>query len=135
MNQSKKRILSTIAIVVASVAFGVLISADLGMMQKSHAQSATAIQTSTGPVTSVTIPSFADVASRVMPAVVSITTTEIVHQSAMRQHGGMNIDPFDFFFPNPNGQRNPTPNPNNRRRQAPDNNGDDDDARRQLSGG
>jgi len=133
MNQSNKRILSTIAIIVASVAFGVLISADLGMMQKSHAQSATAIQTSTGPVTSVTIPSFADVASRVMPAVVSITTTEIVHQSSMRQRG-MTIDPFDFFFPNPNGQRNPNPN-NNRRRQTPDNNGDDDDARRQLSGG
>ena len=131
MNQSKKRILSTLAIIIASVAFGVLISADLGMMQKSHAQSATAIQTSSGPVTSVTIPSFADVASRVMPAVVSITTTEIVHQSALRQRGGgTTIDPFDFFFPNPNGQRNP----NNRRRQTPDN-GDDDDARRQLSGG
>jgi serine protease Do len=133
MNQSSKRILSTLAIIVASVAFGVLISADLGMMQKSHAQSAAAIQTSTGPVTSVTIPSFADVASRVMPAVVSITTTEIVHQSSLRQQRGMTIDPFDFFFPNPNGQRNP----NNNRRQTPDNNGNgnDDDARRQLSGG
>src|SRR5689334_15924417 len=130
MNQSSKRILSTIAIVIASVAFGVLISADLGMMQKSHAQTTSAIQTSTGPVTSVTIPSFADVASRVMPAVVSITTTEIVHQSSLRQRG-MTIDPFDFFFPNPNGQRNP----NNNRRQTPDNNGNDDDARRQLSGG
>jgi serine protease Do len=132
MNHSSKRILSTIAIVIASVAFGVLISADLGMMQKSHAQTSTNIQTSSGSVTSVTIPSFADVASRVMPAVVSITTTEIVHQSSMRQHG-MTIDPFDFFFPNPNGQRNP----NNNRRQTPDNNGNgnDDDARRQLSGG
>ncbi|HEX3582236.1 MAG TPA: Do family serine endopeptidase [Thermoanaerobaculia bacterium] len=134
MNQSSKRILSTIAIVIASVAFGVLISADLGMMQKSHAQSASAIQTSSGPVTSVTIPSFADVASRVMPAVVSITTTEIVHQSALRQRG-MTVDPFDFFFPNPNGQRNP-----NNRRQTPDNNGNgngngNDDERRQLSGG
>ena len=39
MNQSTKRILSTMAIIVASVAFGVVISADLGMMQKSHAQS------------------------------------------------------------------------------------------------
>src|ERR1051326_5004768 len=128
MNQSSKRILSTIAIVIASVAFGVLISADLGMMQKSHAQTSTAIQTSTGPVTSVTVPFLADVASRVMPAVVSITTTEIVHQSSLRQRG-MTIDPFDFFFPNPNGERNP----NNNRRQTPDNNGDDE--RRQLSGG
>jgi serine protease Do len=132
MNHSSKRILSTAAIIVASVAFGVLISADLGMMQKSHAQSTAAIQTSTGPVTSVTIPSFADVASRVMPAVVSITTTEIVHQSAMKQRG-MTIDPFDFFFPNPNGQNNPNPNNRRRQQQAPD--GNDDDARRQLSGG
>src|ERR1043165_7539140 len=130
MNQSSKRILSTIAIVIASVAFGVLISADLGMMQKSHAQTAAAIQTSSGPVTSVTIPSFADVASRVMPAVVSITTTEIVHQSSLKQRG-MTINPFDFFFPNPNGDRNP--NNNRRRQQTPDNNGNDDDARRQLN--
>jgi serine protease Do len=134
MNHSSKRILSTAAIIIASVAFGVLISADLGMMQKSHAQTSTAIQTSTGPVTSVTIPSFADVASRVMPAVVSITTTEIVHQSSLRGQRGMTIDPFDFFFPNPDGQRNP--NNNRRRQQTPDNgNGNDDDARRQLSGG
>ncbi|HEY2094323.1 MAG TPA: Do family serine endopeptidase [Thermoanaerobaculia bacterium] len=131
MNYSSKRFLSTAAIIIASVAFGVLISADLGMMQKSHAQSTAAIQTSTGPVTSVTIPSFADVASRVMPAVVSITTTEIVHQSSLRGQHGMTIDPFDFFFPNPNGQRSPN---NNRRQQMPDN-GNDDDARRQLSGG
>jgi len=125
--------LSTAAIIVASVAFGVLISADLGMMQKSHAQSAAAIQTPQGAVTSVTIPSFADVASRVMPAVVSITTTEIVKQSSLKQRG-MTIDPFDFFFPNPDGsQRNPN---NNRRRPTPnngDNNGEDE--RRQLSGG
>src|SRR5438045_2171809 len=130
MNHSNKRTLSTAAIIVASVAFGVLISADLGMMQKSHAQSVTPIQTSSGPVTAVTIPSFADVASRVMPAVVSITTTEIVHQSALRRRG-MTIDPFDFFFPNPDGQRNP--NPNNNRRRSPQNSpnspnpGDDDE--------
>jgi hypothetical protein len=33
-----QRILSTIAIVIASVAFGILISADLGFMRKSNAQ-------------------------------------------------------------------------------------------------
>src|SRR6476469_4319556 len=69
MTPSTKRILSTIAIAIASVAFGVIISADLGLMRNSHAQPAQ-IQTSSGPVTTVTIPSFADVAARVMPAVV-----------------------------------------------------------------
>src|SRR5437870_11981153 len=125
MNSSMKRILSTIAIVIASVAFGVLISADLGLMQKSHAQSAT-IQTTNaapGPVTTVAIPSFADVASRVMPAVVSITTTEIVKTTDMRRRSG-GIDPFDFFFPDPRDQR--------RRGNSPD--AQEDDERRQLSG-
>src|SRR5258708_18432091 len=100
MNQSTKRILSTIAIIIASVVFGVIISADLGLMRKSNAQPAPA-QTSQGPVTSVTIPSFADVAARVAPAVVSITTTEIVHSADLRRRGG--VDPFAFFFPDPPG--------------------------------
>ena len=124
MNQSTKRILSTIAIMIASVAFGVLISADLGFMRQSHAQTATAINTAQGPVTSVTIPSLADVASRVLPTVVSITTTEIVHSSTMNRNGG-GIDPFDFFFPDP---RNA---PNQRRRGQ----NDDDDERPQRAGG
>src|SRR5438477_772173 len=103
MNSRTKRILSTIAIVIASVAFGIVISADLGLMKKSNAQSAP-IQTSSGAVTSVTIPSFADIASRVAPAVVSITSTEVVKTSDMRRRG-FGIDPFDFFFPNPNDSR------------------------------
>jgi serine protease Do len=120
MSQPTKRIFSTVAIVIASVSFGVLISADLGLMGQSNAQTATAIQTSQGAVSAVTIPSFADVAARVAPAVVSITTTEIVKNSEQRrQFGG--VDPFDFFFPDP---RNP-----NRRRS------DEDDERPQRSGG
>lgn len=111
--------LSTIAIVIASVAFGVLVTADLGFMRKSNAQTTSSVSTPQGPVTSVTIPSFADVASRVMPTVVSITSTEIVHQSDMRRRGG--IDPFDFFFPDP---RNPHRGP-----------GNGDDERPQRSGG
>ncbi len=98
MSHSTKRVLSTLAIIIASVAFGVIISADLGLMKKSAAQTAT-IQTSSGPITSVTIPSFADVAQRVMPAVVSITTTEVIKQSDLRKKGMM--DPFEFFFPDP----------------------------------
>ena len=105
MSHSMKRILWTLAIIIASVAFGVIISADLGLMRKSSAQSAP-IQTASGQaVTSVTIPSFADVAARVTPAVVSIATTEVVKTSDLRkrQGGGGTIDPFEFFFPNPNG--------------------------------
>jgi serine protease Do len=105
MNSHTKRILSTIAIIIASVAFGIVISADLGLMRKSSAQSAAPIQTSSTTVTSVSIPSFADIAARVAPAVVSITSTEVVKASDLRRRNGMGIDPFDFFFPNPNDSR------------------------------
>lgn len=94
MTQGMKRNLSIVAIVIASVTFGIILTADLGWMKSSKAQEA--IQTTQGAVPSVTIPSFASVAERVMPAVVSITTTEVFDRSERR-----GVDPFDFFFPNP----------------------------------
>src|ERR1044071_3265598 len=126
MNQSTKRILSTIAIVIASVAFGILISADLGLMKQSKAQSS-AMQTQSGAVpAAVTIPSFADVAARVMPAVVSITSTEVIKTSQLRRNQQF-VDPFEFFFPSPQQRRTPGG------RQAP---GDDqDDEQKQVAGG
>src|SRR5438045_5600278 len=120
--------LSSAASIIASVAFGVLISADIGMMQKSHAQSNVAIQTPQGPVTSVTIPSFADVAARVMPAVVSITSTEVIKTSDLRRNHPFGVDPFEFFFPDPQGQRR-----QQRRGTTPDD--QEDDERKQLAGG
>jgi serine protease Do len=128
MNSSTKRILSTLAIIIASVAFGVVLTADLGLMRKSNAQTTTPIQTSSGPVTSVTIPSFADVAARVAPAVVSITTTEVVKTSRNR---GFGIDPFEFFFPSP--QQGPNNRQNPHRQMVPknqDDSGDDEHAQR-----
>jgi serine protease Do len=130
MSHPTKRILSTTAIIIASVAFGVLITADLGFVRQSQAQQTTMVPATTqGPVTTVTIPSFADLAARVMPAVVSITTTEIVHTSEMvNPHSFGGVDPFDFFFgPNPRTPRTPRGRGNN--------NDNQDDARRQLSGG
>lgn len=123
MNSRSKHVLSTLAIIIASVAFGIIVSADLGLMRKSNAQSAP-IQTSSGTVTSVSIPSFADIATRVAPAVVSITSTEVVKASSMRRRG-FGIDPYDFFFPNPNDGRR---RPNNRDE-------GDDDEHAQRSGG
>ncbi len=119
MSQFTKRILSTIAIVIASVAFGVLVSADLGLLRSSHAQTATqsTIQTTQGPVTAVTIPSFADLAAQAMPAVVSVNTTEIVKGNDMRRRFG--FDPFDLI-----------PDPNNPHRRN-----DDDDGVPQRGGG
>jgi len=125
MSQSTKRILSTIAIVIASVAFGILISADLGLVRKSNAQ--TAVQTPSGAVPAVTIPSFADVAARVMPAVVSVRSTEIVKMSD-RQRRNFGIDPFEFFFPDPS-------DPNRRRGGSDSPQQQEDDERAERSGG
>ncbi|HEV7424795.1 MAG TPA: Do family serine endopeptidase [Thermoanaerobaculia bacterium] len=128
MNPTTKRILSTIAIIIASVAFGVVISADLGLMRPSHAQSS-AIQTTSGgtPVASVTIPSFADVAARVMPAVVSITSTEVIKTSDLRKQSPFGGDPFEFFFPSPGQGNGRTPRGN----RTPE----EDDERKQVAGG
>jgi len=113
-----KRNLSMLAIAVACTAGGMVLTADLGWTQRSSAQT---MQTAGGPVNAVTIPSFADVAERVMPSVVSITSTEVVKDEAASPHGGQGVDPFDFFFPDPHKRR--TPGPNN------------DDEHQQKSGG
>ncbi|HYI07887.1 MAG TPA: Do family serine endopeptidase [Thermoanaerobaculia bacterium] len=123
MNASTKRILSTIAIVIASVAFGILVSADLGLMRTSKAQTASLQQPGGVTVPAVTIPSFADVAARVMPAVVSVRSTEIVRASEQRRRN-FGMDPFDFFFPDPR-------DPRRRGQERPE----EDDEQRQTSGG
>jgi serine protease Do len=131
MNQSTKRILSTIAIVIASVAFGVLISADLGLMKTSKAQTTSSAMTPAGNTGSVMVPSFADVASRVMPAVVSIRSTEVVKVSDQRRRQ-FGVDPFEFFFPDPRQQQQ---RPQQRGQGDDENNNNDDDEQRQVSGG
>lgn len=99
MSPSVRKTLSVTAIVVASVTAGVVLTADLGWLPQTFAQQAS-VPTAEGPVASVTLPSFADLAERVMPAVVSISTVEIVQGGR-----GGGINPFDFFFPDP--RRNP----------------------------
>ena len=124
MSSSTKRILSTIAIVIASVAFGILISADLGLMRTSKAQTSVPTTITPGSIPAVTIPSFADVAARVMPAVVSIRSTEIVKASDQRRRN-FGIDPFEFFFPDPNDPR----------RRGQGQQPQEEDEQRQTSGG
>jgi len=121
MNHPVKRTISVVAIAVASAVGGMVLTADLGLAPESSAQQT--MQTPTGAVASVTIPSFAEVAERVMPSVVSITTTEVVREGARRppgHGGGGGVDPFDFFFPDP--RRQPRPQ-------------EGDDERKQVSGG
>jgi serine protease Do len=66
-----------------------VLTADIGWLPGSGAQ-----QIEEATIPAVALPSFADVAERVMPAVVSITSTEIVRPGDR----GRGMDPFDFFF-------------------------------------
>lgn len=85
-----------LALVITSVLAGMVISAELGLSPQSNAQ--TELPAASTAETTMVVPSFADVAERVMPAVVSITTTELV---SGRQQPGQGINPFDFFFRGP----------------------------------
>ncbi|MGH9459099.1 MAG: trypsin-like peptidase domain-containing protein [Thermoanaerobaculia bacterium] len=85
-----KRTISVAAIIVASVAAGMILTADFGWLPWSKAQQLTP----EGTIPTVALPSFADLAERVLPAVVSITSTEVI-QPGEQPRG---IDPFDFFF-------------------------------------
>jgi serine protease Do len=130
MHPTTKRILSTIAIIIASVAFGVVLSADLGFMKASNAQSSAVPATlSNAPVPTVAVPSFADVAARVMPAVVSIRSTEVIKTSDLRKGTPFGSDPFDFFFNDPRGNGNGQRSPHGK---IP---GGDDDEQKQVAGG
>src|SRR5688572_5880469 len=93
MSYQVKRSVSIVAIVIASVAAGMILTADLGWTPRSAAQQNVTLRTDQGAVPAVAVPSFADVAARVMPAVVSINTEEIV-----RTRRFQGLDPFDFFF-------------------------------------
>lgn len=89
-----KHWLPLLALVITSVLAGMVISAEFGLTPKSNAQ--TELPAGQTTETTMVVPSFADVAERVMPAVVSITTTELV--SGQQRRG---MDPFDFFFRGP----------------------------------
>ena len=99
MTQTVKRNLSIAAIVVASVAAGMVMTADLGWLPGSSAQQLTP----EGTIPPVALPSFADVADRVMPAIVSIQSTEYVQPGER----GQGINPFDFFFGDPRRPQDP----------------------------
>ncbi|MBW3565920.1 MAG: Do family serine endopeptidase [Acidobacteria bacterium] len=101
MNRFFSKGLAIFTLVLVSVGAGVLLSMELDLTPVTQAQQATSSLNTQGyDVPAITIPSFADVAERVMPAVVSVTSTEVVSRSEMR-----GANPFDFFFrPIPEGR-------------------------------
>ena len=102
MDKSTKRVLSFSALIAAAVIFGMVVAGSVDVTPRSEAQKQEAPARPRS--NSVVLPSFADIADEAMPAVVSITSTNIVKGARNRQMlspfggGGDGQDPFEFFF-------------------------------------
>jgi serine protease Do len=96
MSTSHRRQLTTFLLVLGAVVFGMVLAGGLNLTVPGRTAetvlSATQIAGSASPITS--LPSFADLAQAVDPAVVSIQAATI----AARPQGRGGIDPFEFFF-------------------------------------
>src|SRR5512140_607864 len=121
--QTRTKVLSLTALVLAAVVFGMILAGSLDFTRAASADASAApaapAATAARPAP-VGLPSFADIAERVMPAVVSIRATDIIKPDKRR--GGMDRffgdgSPFHFFGPE--------------RRQG----GDEDEEEQQQSGG
>ena len=105
MHKSTKRALSFTALIGAAVIFGMVVAGSVNVTPRTEAQREAPAR-STRPTSSVVLPSFADIADEAMPAVVSITSTNITKGGANRRMNpfgggegqGQGQDPFEFFF-------------------------------------
>jgi len=111
MSTNPKRNLATFLLVLGAVVFGMVLAGGLQMTVPSQAAdqatnlSATRLAAQHG---TTTLPSFADLAEAVEPAVVSIQAATIEKAPAGGRRGGGNgVDPFEFFFGPRNRQQRP----------------------------
>jgi serine protease Do len=92
--------LGTVAI--GAMALGMVLTGGLGLTQPGSADpTPQPAASSASTAVPATYPDFADLASRVIPSVISVLTTDFVKGSEVRRFH-RDVDPFDFFFgPNP----------------------------------
>ncbi|HEX2225033.1 MAG TPA: Do family serine endopeptidase [Thermoanaerobaculia bacterium] len=128
MSTTRSRNLTTILLVVGAVVFGMVLAGGLQLTVPGSAQptqtvlSATQIASSNPTLRG--LPSFADLAQAVDPAVVSISSATIERRSSRR-----GVDPFEFFF-GPRNRQNPgRPGP-----QTPPGGGGEEDFRSDSGG-
>jgi len=101
MSTTQRRQLTTFLLVLGAVVFGMVLAGGLNLTVPGRAAdaesslSATQIAGNHSPITS--LPSFADLAQAVDPAVVSIQAATIENRPHGRGQGG-GMDPFEFFF-------------------------------------
>jgi serine protease Do len=101
MSTSQRRQITTFLLVLGAVVFGMVLAGGLnltvpGRTDAESSLSATQIAGNNAPITS--LPSFADLAQAVDPAVVSIQAATIEDHPRGRGQGGQGMDPFEFFF-------------------------------------
>jgi serine protease Do len=106
MSTTSKRNLATFLLVLGAVVFGMVLAGGLqltvpGVAQETMNASMSATRLAAQHTTA--LPSFADLAEAVDPAVVSIQSATIEKSAGRR--GGQGVDPFEFFF----GPRNRQP--------------------------
>ncbi len=95
----RQTVFSMGAVAVGATVLGMVIAGGLGFTPvSSAAREAAAPAAAPAPLpASTTLPDFATLAQRVIPAVVSVYTEDVVKpQNMRRDHGDM--DPFEFFF-------------------------------------
>lgn len=96
MSTSQRRQVTTFLLVLGAVVFGMVLAGGLNLTVPGTTETSLSATQVAGANTAITsLPSFADLAQAVDPAVVSIQAATI--ESRPRGRGG-NVDPFEFFF-------------------------------------
>jgi serine protease Do len=115
MSTSQRRQITTFMLVLCAVVFGMVLAGGLnltvpGRTDAASTLSATQIAGNNTPITS--LPSFADLAQAVDPAIVSIQAATIEDRPRGGGGRGQGMDPFEFFFgPRGRGQQDDEENP------------------------
>jgi serine protease Do len=111
MSTNRNRNLATFLLVLGAVVFGMVLAGGLQMTVPSQAADQNPNLSATrlaAQHATATLPSFADLAEAVEPAVVSIQAATIEKAPANRGGGGRGgVDPFEFFFGPRNRQQRP----------------------------
>jgi serine protease Do len=124
MSTLSKRNLATFSLVLGAVIFGMVLAGGMQLTVPGTAQeTANLSATKLASLRGTALPSFADLAEAVDPAVVSIQAATIEKAPGGRRGGG-GTDPFEFFF-----------GPRNRRPQQQQPNGEDPEEFRSDAGG
>src|SRR5450830_1628297 len=130
--RTKTKVLSLAALLTGSVVFGMILAGTLDFTKRASAQKTAAAPAAAEAAPGrapqmIALPSFADIAEQVTPAIVSVTATDIIKADKTRRRSFHNFgsgdgqDPFEFFFGPDGGQKG---------RGVPD-----DEDQKQLSGG